>query len=309
MPVIPLISTDTALFDRLKAVIDSRPQDGYNLKLLSTLKAAEDFLSDRKPELVFINFSDTLPLLEAPYRDLWLRQGGIIALCEECSTIDRINALQDAAILISLTFADIELQLSGILDIIHANRPLLSRPVRPDPRAVLSGSSRMHNNFLEAACYINLVCAYLYSAKKLTLERIYFFHLPLYEMLVNAIEHGNCGISYEEKSRFLERGGCASDLIQEKCKDPAVAGKMVSLTHELHPSYARFVIADEGEGFDWRTVIRTMPHENPLRLHGRGILITRALVRTLHYNNKGNTVTFEIDYTSPPDACRLPLRT
>jgi hypothetical protein len=296
---IPLISTNVNLFDRLNAIIASRPEDGYALHILTTLKAADEFLGARMPELIFINFSDTLPLLEAPHSDLWLRHGGIIALCEECHTIDQINAIHNANILVSITFADIEKQLPGILDIIHTNRPLLSRRTPTGPRGVLFGSFRMHNNLFEATCYINLICNYLYYSNNLTLERKYFFHLPLFEMLINAIEHGNCGITYDEKSRFLERGGCAPDLIQEKCDDPAVAAKRVSLSYELHQSYARFVIADEGKGFDWRTVIRTMPQEDPLRLHGRGILITRETVRSLLYNEKGNGVTLEIDYEPP----------
>ena len=307
MITVPVISTDNKLYDRVKAIIDSRAPKAYGVRLFTTPESAEEFLGVPTPELIVINFSDTFRLLKALPGDFRFRHSSVIALCEECATIDRINALRDVNILVSLTFADMEKQLPGILYIINNNRPLLSRSAQPGRGGVLSGSFRLRNNLFEASCCINLICNYLYFSNKLTLEKKYFFHLPLYEMLINAIEHGNCGISYDEKSRFLERGGCAPDLIQEKCDEPAVASKTVFLTYELHSSYARFVITDQGRGFDWRTVMRTLSEKDLLRLHGRGILIARETARSLRFNEKGNEVTLEIGYDSPAaSACSLP---
>ena len=307
MITIPFISSNRDRFTRLKQVFDTRPMDRcFGLQWLSTLKTAEEFLALRTPELIFIDFTDTLPLFEAPYSDLRLRHGGVIALCEENHTIDRINAIRGANVLVSFTFSDMGKALPGILDIIHENLPLLSLHAREERNGVLTGSFRLGNSLFEAVCAVNLVCNYLYHSNRLTLERKSFFHLPLYELLINAIEHGNCGISYNEKSIFLERGGCAPDLIQEKCGAPSVAAKTVSLRYELHPAHARFVIADQGNGFDWRTVMRTLPHKSPLRLHGRGILIARETARFLRYNEKGNEVTLDVDYEIPPSGvCRL----
>jgi hypothetical protein len=309
MLTIPLLSSNTELYKRLKAVIDSRPQDGYELFPVSSLEEARSFLGPKTSELIYADFSGSLPLLEAPHSGLWLGHGGVIALCEERHTIDRISALRGADILVPLTFAEMENQLPGILDIINDNRALLSRNAGAGRSGMPSGSFKLRNSFSEAVCSVNLICNYLCRTGKLTVERKYFFHLPLYELLINAIEHGNCGISYDEKSRFLERGGCASDLIEEKCGDPAVASTAVSLRYELHASYARFVIADQGAGFDWRTMMRTMPKKDLLRLHGRGILIARETVRALCYNEKGNEVALEINYASPARAvCRLRKR-
>jgi hypothetical protein len=305
MSTVPVIASDNRLYDRVKAIVDSRaPQAFGAVRLFATPESAGKFLGVQTPELMFINFSDTFRLFEDRPLDSRFRHSSVIALCEECATIDRINALRDVNILASLTFADIEKQLPGILDIIHTNRPLLYGSAQPGQDGILSGSFRLRNNLFEAACSLNLICNYCYLSNKLTLERKYFFHLPLYEMLINAIEHGNCGISYNEKSRFLERGGCAPDLIQKKCDEPAVASKMVSLSYELHPLYARFVITDQGRGFDWRTVMRALSEKDLLRLNGRGILIARETVRSLRFNEKGNEVTLEIGYgPSAETAC------
>jgi hypothetical protein len=121
-------------------------------------------------------------------------------------------------------------------------------------------------------------------------------------MLINAIEHGNCGISYDEKTRFLERGGSMPDLIDERCKDPVTSTKKVTFDYTMYPAYARFVIADEGEGFDWRTMVETIHKKDNLRLHGRGIMLTRKTVRTISYNAPGNEVTLEIDYETEGNA-------
>ncbi len=301
MHTIPLVSTNTKLFHRLKTIVTSRAQGNYDLLLLTNAKPAEDFLVTEMPELIFINFSDNkinaFQLLEAMLKDPWLLHGGIIALCKEYQTVEQINAIRGGNILVSLTFGDLEKQLPRILDIIDSNRSILfRRGTRQGSGSVLSGSFKLHNNLFEANCYINLICNFLYNSNRLAVEKKYFFHLALYEMLINAIEHGNCGISYDEKSRFLERGGCIPDLIEEKCTDPVIAGKMVTFNYTLYPSYARFVITDEGAGFDWRTMINTMHKKDNLRLHGRGILITRETVRSLSYNDRGNEVTLEIEY-------------
>ena len=309
MIIIPVISSDSKIYDRVKAVFDSRAPTGCGVRFFATPESAGESLGAEAPELMVIDFSDMFRLPGALPGNCRFRRSSVIALCGECATIDRINALPDVNILVSLTFADMEKQLPGILDIIHDNRPLLSPGAQPGQGGVCSGSFRLRNNLFEAACALNLICNYCYLSGKLTLEKKYFFHLPLYEMLINAIEHGNCGISYDEKSRFLERGGCAPDLIQGKCAEPAVALKMVLLSYELHPSYARFVITDQGRGFDWRTVMRTLSEKDLLRLHGRGILIARETARSLRFNEKGNEVTLEIGYESPAaSACSLPRR-
>jgi hypothetical protein len=300
MRSIPLFSPNAELYKRLKGVIDSRPQDDLELFPVPSLNEARRFLNAEVPELIYADFSGSLPLLESPHSCLWLGHGGVIALCEERHTIDRINALRGADILVPLTFADIESRLPGVLEIIHTNRALLLRD--GGPAGALSGSFRLHNSLFEAVCSVNLICNHLCRVGKLTIERKYFFYLPLYELLINAMEHGNCGISYDEKSRFLERGGCASDLIEEKCGDPAVASTTISLHYELHASFGRFVITDQGKGFDWRAVMRTMPGKDLLRLHGRGILIARETVRALRYNDRGNEVSLEIEYASPARA-------
>jgi CheY-like chemotaxis protein len=302
MNIIPLISTNTRLFGQLRSIITrSNMHDLYDLTHVSNTKAAEEFLTTEMPELIFIDFSDakinTLQLIETILHDPWLLHGGIIAICKDYQKAEQVNEIRGANILVSLTYSDLEKQLPSILDIIRSNRRILfQRGIGQDIVGALSGSFRMRNNVFEASCYVNLICNFLYNSNKLTVEKKYFYHLALYEMVINAIEHGNCGITYDEKSRFLDEGGSMPDLIEQKCLDRAIAQKSVTFDYTIHPTHARFVIADEGEGFDWRTIIRDIPKEDALRLHGRGIIITRETVKQVTYNEKGNEVTLDVAY-------------
>jgi hypothetical protein len=120
--------------------------------------------------------------------------------------------------------------------------------------------------------------------------------MSMYEMLVNAIEHGNCGISYDEKTAWLEKGKNIAELIGQKCKDPAIEGRRVTFEYAFLPDCARFSIGDEGKGFDWRGFVDTECKTDVYELHGRGIFMTKGFSRNLRYNDAGNEVNFEIVY-------------
>jgi anti-sigma regulatory factor (Ser/Thr protein kinase) len=154
----------------------------------------------------------------------------------------------------------------------------------------------MNSDPLEVHCYANLIANFLYNCNKLTVEQKAGLTISLVEMLMNAIEHGNCGITYDEKSAWLESGNYIHELIDQKCRDPIVAQRKVTFEYALGSTSSRFLIADEGDGFDWRKVRDVTTKENCMELHGRGILVAKLFTKNLVYNDKGNTVTFEIGY-------------
>jgi hypothetical protein len=113
---------------------------------------------------------------------------------------------------------------------------------------------------------------------------------------MNAIEHGNCEISYDEKSEWLEKTFDISELILKKNENEDVRLRKVSFEYTLSASKGTFYICDQGGGFDWRNVKDVTLQENILELHGRGILIARALVSNLTFNQKGNEANFEVPF-------------
>ena len=53
-------------------------------------------------------------------------------------------------------------------------------------------------------------------------------------------------------------------------------------------------ITDEGEGFDIKAIPDPTSKENLKKESGRGIHIIKTISETLEYNQKGNSVTFQI---------------
>ena len=119
---------------------------------------------------------------------------------------------------------------------------------------------------------------------------ISMIRIGLREIIVNAIEHGNLGISYSEKSELLEKNKYDTEVKNRLLKEENQK-KRVRISHTLTPNHIRYRITDEGDGFDHRQFgTRTKIEANEEALHGRGIFITRNAFSEVLYNSKGNSV-------------------
>ncbi len=109
------------------------------------------------------------------------------------------------------------------------------------------------------------------------------------EMITNAIEHGNLGISFQEKNAAIARGGWG-DLLSERLRQNDNADKRVKIHSSISADAFRIVIEDEGGGFDWRNLPAVIP-ENLFTFSGRGIFLTKIYYDEVIYNEAGNQVT------------------
>lgn len=117
----------------------------------------------------------------------------------------------------------------------------------------------------------------------------------LTELLVNAVEHGNLGITYDEKSTLLDRGDLGGE-IERRASQPELASRRVRVRVWRTADRIVTAIADEGSGFDWRAFLKRAAE--PLDSNGRGILIAREMsFDRLVYNEQGNVVTAEVEIT------------
>jgi anti-sigma regulatory factor (Ser/Thr protein kinase) len=123
--------------------------------------------------------------------------------------------------------------------------------------------------------------------------------IGLYELLRNAIVHGNLGISHAEQEEALERGSTGlTELIAERSAIEERGGRkvVVEVTHTTH-GY-EWTISDEGEGFDYMKFMETSRHEFPSRdaldAQGRGVLLTRLKFDKMEYVGRGNQVRVAI---------------
>lgn len=119
--------------------------------------------------------------------------------------------------------------------------------------------------------------------------------LGLQELLVNAVEHGNLGITYEEKTRFLVANTWQEE-IERRLIDPIYAARQVAVVYERDAQRIRITIQDEGQGFDWMQYLDFDP-ARAYDPHGRGIAMARRLsFDTLEYQGSGNTVVVTVTF-------------
>lgn len=112
--------------------------------------------------------------------------------------------------------------------------------------------------------------------------------IGLREMLINAIEHGNLGITFAEKSRTIE-DGTYLNLIKERQRDPRYRDRTLGVLYSLRAGRVLFAIRDQGAGFDHRAAFEREPVGTDV-FHGRGIAIARRFFDVVRYNNSGNRV-------------------
>ncbi len=117
--------------------------------------------------------------------------------------------------------------------------------------------------------------------------------LGLGELLINAIEHGNLGISYREKTALRLTDSWEQEL-ERRLADPKYAGRLACVTVEREPNQLVFTIKDCGEGFDWKSYLEISP-ERVYDPNGRGIAVARQLCFSrLEYRGCGNTAVATI---------------
>jgi len=120
-------------------------------------------------------------------------------------------------------------------------------------------------------------------------EDILNLKIGIEEVITNAIEHGNLGISFKEKSKAIQEGRLA-ELIADRGRESDAAGRAVGITSRLSPRLFEITIRDDGKGFDWRTLPAVEP-ETLLAFNGRGIFLTKIYFDEVTYNDAGNEVT------------------
>lgn len=112
----------------------------------------------------------------------------------------------------------------------------------------------------------------------------------LSELFTNAVEHGNLNIDFEEKAQLVAAKRWRQE-IEARLDTPTGRARFVEVEVERLDDQVRFVIRDQGAGFDWRAYQQISP-QRAFAPHGRGIALARRLAFTgLEYNEAGNQVT------------------
>lgn len=117
--------------------------------------------------------------------------------------------------------------------------------------------------------------------------------IGLSELLINAIEHGNLSIDFQEKSNLLETGSWKAE-IETRLQQDIYKDKFVEINFTRDIDKIMIKITDQGNGFDWKPYLDFSSDRLFLK-HGRGIALAKETVfDSISYNERGNEVTATI---------------
>lgn len=254
------------------------------------------FFNYELPEIKIIDFGDETikagAIMDAIHADPWLLYGGIIAIANTGRQKAEIEKQRDPNILLVLTRRDFELNAERLLKILTRNKQFLfNRGMQQQMNTNETGSFISDNDPTDILFYCNLITGYLYNTNRITDEGRSAVQGALMELLLNAVEHGNCKISYEEKTAWLSEGKNMLELIAEKTNQSDVAAKKVYISYDISNMRTRISVRDDGDGFDWKA---RLEGDLTAGLHGMGIKLAESFVSTITYNEKGNEASFEI---------------
>ncbi len=126
----------------------------------------------------------------------------------------------------------------------------------------------------------------------LSLENEVYLSNAFNEMLINAYEHGNLGISYQEKNRHMENE-TFEELLKERENRFGNKKIYIKLSVKDEKDFKIFIIEveDEGDGFDTNIIKNKFLKKSSYS--GRGLIMTSKMVDAFYYNNKGNKVVMK----------------
>ncbi|ADD73086.1 cyclic nucleotide-binding domain-containing protein [Treponema pallidum] len=296
MSKIPLISTVTSTISAINGACTGERVD-IHIQTLSRLNEIASVFRFEMPEIKIIDFGDPNVDSEACLKiikdDPWLLFGGVIAITNSMEEKIKIVNRKDPNFLSVSTRQEFEAHASQVVRIVDRNRHFLSsRSLVHQAHGHEQGNFICDTDSFEITFYASLISSYLYNTNRINeLERT-SFEGAMMELLLNALEHGNCGISYDEKTEWLEQRKDIFDLIALRKQDPRISAKKIYISYDITLQRTRITIRDEGTGFDWKSRMASACKPG---LHGMGIKMTEIFVKRLSYNDVGNEVTFEID--------------
>ncbi|MBF0121445.1 MAG: response regulator [Desulfobacterales bacterium] len=113
--------------------------------------------------------------------------------------------------------------------------------------------------------------------------------MGLIELVINAVEHGNLAISYDEKGELLIQSKWLEE-IERRLIDPKYSSKFATLLFERTDDKISFLIKDQGLGFDWQQYMQ-FSEERIYDIHGRGIaMANNTTFDKIEYIGSGNEV-------------------
>jgi len=296
---IVLASASPATLERLSRQIPAGVKKSATVRQVDPGDGFLDFLRYEIPDLVVLDVGDAplsfVPVLEGLESDPWLDSIGIILVVPDVE--DVIELYQGFNVAYFLSDYEVDRNLGRVISILDEKREFLNYDGIIKKITVLSGDLTLDTDLLLVQYYSSLFSNYLFKEGFVDRGKKFAVKLTLEELLTNAMEHGNAGISYDDKTQIQEEGKAIQDLVEKRMRRAPWKGRKVTLSYGISPVSSRFSITDEGEGFDTSKLPTRGDMIAAIDLsHGRGIYLSMHSADTLTYNQRGNSVTVEFGH-------------
>ena len=257
-----------------------------------------DFLRYEIPDLVVLHAGedsgDFVPVFEGLESDPWLDSVGIVLVVPDVEAV--IELYQGFNIAYFLNEHEVERNLGRVIRLLDEKREFLNYDGIIKKITVLSGELRLDTDLLLVQYYSSLFSNYLFKEGLIDRNKKFSVKLTLEELLTNAMEHGNAGMTFDEKTELQDQGRSIQDFVDERMRLSPWVGRKVTLAYGISPRSSRFTITDEGDGFDTALLPRRGEEMDVDLEHGRGIFLSMHSADNLAYNDKGNEVAVEFGH-------------
>ena len=303
MGFIVLVNSDQKIKAKIENAFRREKCYDFPMVMIASEKRILESLNFDLPEIIILNFGDPKvsykSMINQVRKDSWLHSFGIIGLYNGSTQNEQelMEEMKDLNVLVMLDYSRIDSHIVKSVKIINENWQLIyQKELYSHFMEHSTGSFSIDNDILAVSIYAGIAVTDLVQKGYLKPENKMHLQLALSELIVNGIEHGHCGISFDEKTKLLESGKSVIDLVVEKCQDPSIAAKRVNFEWDSSPNGTIFSIRDEGEGFDVSKIKQKVEDDDPLSQHGRGIIMAEAFSETVEYNDIGNEVSITVKH-------------
>ena len=204
MSTLGIINSDPKIKQLVESAFKQVPNHNYDLLFLVKGDEILEFLNYALPELVVINFSDPKINIEGIIshikNDKWILNFGIIGLFshDKDKEEDLLKKYKAINVLAQLDNYRLKTHLVKSIQIIEQNYQIIfQREFTKNLLEGASGSFTIENDFLAVPLYSGISATILAQRGLINPDSKMLLQLAVAELIVNAIEHGNCGISYE----------------------------------------------------------------------------------------------------------------
>ena len=116
--------------------------------------------------------------------------------------------------------------------------------------------------------------------------------IALREALLNGLFHGNLEISpSDDSSNALDAANARLNLIEERRNQKPYCDRKLFLDFQIDREEARFVIRDEGNGFDHAAILASTSPKTSGMEKGRGLRLILSFMDEVSFNDAGNELT------------------